>query len=89
MNKSTRILNFLTRVFLPPILFIFLSSKATNTLGPEGVIILPLAWVSLTQILKYTIFPSKAVYEKKIIRELENKETDDMVAAYRKRKKNG
>lgn len=87
MKKSTRILNFVTRFALPPIFFIFLFANRTNDGGLEGIVILPLAWIALTQFLKFTIFPSKAVYEKRLLKELAETEEMDMVNAYRAKKK--
>ena len=86
MKNSTRILNFLTRFFLPLIVIAFLFANKTGQAGAEGVFILPLFWIAMTQFLKFTIFPSKAIYEKRLLKELARQEEEDMVKAYRAKK---
>nr|CAI3971281.1 hypothetical protein ORM20_00232 [Ochrobactrum phage ORM_20] len=87
MTGFQRFANFAFRFFIPPVLFIFLLSKSNKDLSAEMVIFFPIFWIAVTQLLKFSFFPSKKRYEKKIMKELAAQEENDMVKAYRERKK--
>lgn len=86
MSFFSRVLNFIIRVIAPPLIMFLLILK-TGKDGNEQIALLFITWIPFTQLLKYTLFPSKNVYEARIKKRQEKDREIEMVRSYRKKKK--